>query len=126
MKFLPLVALVLTFASPQLRANSAMSPTVIEKVRKSCVEVLVDRQLRGGGAIVKTSGGGTYVITAAHLFPRPNAFITVMTEGYGKFNANLIAFDFGHDLALLRLNTERALPRSTRGQLHTFANSTGL
>lgn len=87
-----------------------MSPQVIAKVRKACVEILVDRQLRGGGAIVGSKDGKTYVITAAHLFPRPNAHITVMTDGDGRYNANLIAYDFGHDIALLELTTRRTLP----------------
>ena len=87
-----------------------MSPQVITKVRKACVEILVDRQLRGGGAIIESKGGKTYIITAAHLFPRPNAHITIMTESAGRFNANLVAYDFGHDLALLELNSRTTLP----------------
>ncbi len=97
-------------ATTSLCASSALAPKVVERVGKSCVEVLVDGQLRGGGAIVETSGEGNYVVTAAHLFPRPNAYITILTEDYGLFTANLIAYDFGHDLALLELNTKRALP----------------
>lgn len=94
----------------QATANSTMAPQVISKVRKACVEILVDRQLRGGGAIVESSNGKTYIITAAHLFPRPNAHITIMTEGMGRYNANLIAYDFGHDLALLELNSKQTFP----------------
>lgn len=104
-----LVSLILLFTSQGL-ANSAMAPKVIEKVREACVEVLVDRQLRGGGAIIEQSGSRAYVITAAHLFPRPNAHITIMTESHGQYFANIIAYDFGHDLALLELAVDQPLP----------------
>ena len=94
----------------EVKSDSAMSPSVIKKVRAGCVEVLVDRQLRGGGALINAGGSRPCVITAAHLFPRPNAHITIMTEGRGQYHANIIAYDFGHDLALLELDTDRKLP----------------
>ncbi len=107
---LPLIFLLISFASQLGFASSAMSPKVIDTVRAGCIEVLVDRQLRGGGAIVEVSNGRAYAITAAHLFPRPNPHVTVMTEGHGSFHANLIAFDFGHDLALLEFQSDKKLP----------------
>ncbi|MDF1816581.1 MAG: S1C family serine protease, partial [Verrucomicrobiales bacterium] len=114
MKYLFLIAFVLfpvfTPVSAEVYGVSAMAPRLITEVRKACVEVLVDRQLRGGGAIVESGGGKAYVITAAHLFPRPNAYITIMTEEHGIHNANLVAYDFGHDLALLEIATKLTLP----------------
>jgi S1-C subfamily serine protease len=91
-------------------AMATMLPKVITTVRSACVEVLVDRQLKGGGAIVECGQGRAYVITAAHLFPLPNSYITIMTERHGNHLANLIAYDFGHDLALLEIVTNQELP----------------
>ncbi|MDF1752685.1 MAG: S1C family serine protease [Verrucomicrobiales bacterium] len=110
MKHLFVLILFFLFGVSLVQGNSAMSPTVIKVVRDACVEVLVERQLRGGGAIIESGNGRAYVITAAHLFPKPNAFITIMTEKHGIHNANLIAYDFGHDLALLEIATPRDLP----------------
>ncbi|MEO0417110.1 MAG: serine protease, partial [Verrucomicrobiota bacterium] len=87
-----------------------MPTGVIDKVRSACVEVLVDRQLRGGGAFVQTSTDGNYVITAAHLFSRPNANIRVVTSLNQQLVAKLIAVDLGHDLALLKVGDSKTLP----------------
>jgi S1-C subfamily serine protease len=110
MKLISLVLALVLVGTGFVRGNSAMSPSLIKSVRAACVEILVDRQLRGGGAIIESGDGRAYVITAAHLFPWPNSHITVMTQQHGIHNANLIAYDFGHDLALLEIATHLELP----------------
>lgn len=110
MKFAILPVILILFGlSSLVHGNSAIDPKLIPMVRSACVEVLVDRQLRGGGAIIESGEGLSYVITAAHLFPRPNAHITIMTESHGSHHANLKAYDFGHDLALLEIATPEKL-----------------
>ncbi len=110
MKFCFYLALLILLEVNLSLAHGTMLPKVITTVRSACVEVLVDRQLRGGGAIVECGKGRAYVITAAHLFPLPNSYITIMTERHGNHLANLIAYDFGHDLALLEIVTNQELP----------------
>lgn len=74
---------------------------VIRDARKAVVEVLVDGQLKGGGAFVSEDG---LVITAAHLFSRPDAVFRVITASDQRLRAELVAFDKGHDVALLRVS----------------------
>ncbi|MEM7699066.1 MAG: S1C family serine protease [Verrucomicrobiota bacterium] len=83
-------------------ANSnELSESNIRKIRRACVEIRVDGQLRGGGAFVKDENGKTFVITAAHLFPNPKSVCSVLTSDDTAHFGSLVAYDLGHDLALI-------------------------
>lgn len=73
----------------------------IRSANRATVEVLVDGQLKGGGAVVDAEG---LVITAAHLFPRPGASVSLITSRDERLPAQLLAIDKGHDLALLQVS----------------------
>jgi S1-C subfamily serine protease len=99
-----LVAISLSFfLSVPTTPAEELSGSLIEKVRRSCVEVIIKGRLRGGGAFVQDSRGKTYVLTAAHLFHRPGDTCVVVTADDRSHFASLSAYDLGHDLALLEV-----------------------
>lgn len=88
---------------PTLALAQELSLDIVARARQACVEVLIDGQLRGGGAFVKDSRGKTYVLTAAHLFHRPGDTCLIVTGDDRTHFASLSAYDLGHDLALLEV-----------------------
>ncbi len=94
-------AVLLVSQPSSVRAEGADSISgVIDSARDATVEVLVDGQLKGSGAFV--DGDGT-VITAAHIFSAPDARFEVIDASDKRLAAKLVAFDKGHDLALLEV-----------------------
>jgi S1-C subfamily serine protease len=71
------------------------------------VEVLVDGQMAGSGAFVSPDG---YVLTAGHYITRPGMTFEVLSLAHGRHPAALIAIDKGHDIALLKIETDEKLP----------------
>lgn len=103
MPFRPIAILSLMLTGASLPA-AELSPELAAKVRRAAVEVLINGQLRGGGAFVRDSKGKPYVITAAHLFPNPRITCYVRTEDDEPHFASLTGYDLGHDLALLEVD----------------------
>jgi len=81
-------------------AGESELPETISSAQRAAVEVLVDGQLKGAGAFVSEDG---LLITAAHLFKQPDARFAVITATDKRLDAELVAYDKGHDLALLRV-----------------------
>jgi len=79
-------------------------------IRRACVEVVINGQLKGGGAFVRNESGKSYAITAAHLFPHPNVHCALLTSRGELHEARIAAYDLGHDLVLLQLDSERPFP----------------
>ena len=94
----PVLFLFLLAATGLAKAETV--PEVIESARKAAVEVLVEGIPKGGGAFVSEDG---HLITAAHLFDSPEARFEVITAKDERLSAQLVAFDKGHDLALMKV-----------------------
>ncbi len=88
---------------PSVVSSQQLSKSSIDKVRKACVEIQVDGELRGGGAFVKDSSGKVFIITAAHLFSSPSKICRVLTSSEEFLTARIKAYDLGFDLALLEI-----------------------
>lgn len=98
-----LAAILLLSFLAALAPAEELSPELVTRARRACVEVLIGGQLRGGGAFVKDSRGKIYVLTAAHLFHRPGDSCLIVTGDDLSHFASLSAYDLGHDLALLEV-----------------------
>ena len=100
--FFSMMACIALNTAPTLKSGE-LSEATIKKLRKAAVEIHINGQLRGGGAFVRASNSKTYVITAAHLFHDPQDTCRVITEDEQRFSGSLIAYDLGHDLALIEV-----------------------
>lgn len=69
------------------------------RINQASLEVLVDDHLNGSGSLIAADG---LAITAAHVIGRPGARVEVLSPVAGRRNAEVVAVDLGHDLALLR------------------------
>ena len=84
-------------------AESALPvPQLYEKAKRASVEILVDGHHAGSGCFVAAEG---LAITAAHVIGRPGRKVEVLTSGSSRLQADVVAVDLGHDLALLRVPT---------------------
>ncbi|PHR98438.1 MAG: hypothetical protein COA78_26215 [Blastopirellula sp.] len=70
------------------------------KLKESCVEIILDRHTDGSGCFVSKAG---HVLTAAHIFQREHKHLEVVSPKLGRFTAQLIALDIGHDIAILKV-----------------------
>ncbi|MDF2376410.1 MAG: trypsin-like peptidase domain-containing protein [Verrucomicrobiales bacterium] len=104
-RFLFAIPFLLTLAD-SLPADEEMSKSVVDRVRTASVEVLIQGQLRGGGAFVKDSRGKLFILTAAHLFHTPRDTAVIATNDGKSYFASLSAYDLGHDLAILEVDPE--------------------
>ena len=95
-----LLACILILLGSELPAQQPAPAGLYNQLQTACVEVLLDGQLAGSGAIADPTG---LVLTAAHLFSKPGSKLEVLSRGLGRLEAKLIALDDGHDLALLAL-----------------------
>lgn len=102
-----ILALAFLPGIPSAPAQELPQP-VLEKVRRSTVEVHIQGQLRGGGALVRDGEGKVHVLTAAHLFHSPRDTCSILTQEGNLHFASLSAYDLGHDLALLEVPEELA------------------
>lgn len=106
MRAFPAVFLILCFLAGHASAQEGLSTSMVEKVREASVEVVIQRQLRGGGAFVKNSKGQLFILTAAHLFHSPRDTAVIVTNDGRSYFASLSAYDLGHDLAILEVDPE--------------------
>ena len=118
-RFFPLLSglVVFVFGLSVVSAEVPPLADVIGAARQAAVEVLVDGQLKGGGAFVSADG---LVITAAHVFSRPGARFAVITAADERLATELVAYDKGHDLALLRVAAGNGATRAfleVRGEI---------
>ena len=81
-------------------APASNSQTFYQQLRHVTVEVLVNGRISGMGTFVKTDG---LIISAGHLFEKPGQRIEILSTAIGRHEAQIIAIDRGHDLALLRV-----------------------
>ncbi len=102
-----------------------LSADTLKRVRSAAIEVHINGQMRGGGALVRHDSGKVFAITAAHLFHTPRDTCSIVTHSDEVFPASLSAYDLGHDLALLEVDPQAAklgglkladsIPQDTQG-----------
>ena len=71
-----------------------------DRIKKACVEILVDDHLDGSGWLVDSEG---LVVTAAHVVPTPGKRIEVMLPPDVRVSATVVCVDRGNDAAVLRI-----------------------
>lgn len=79
-------------------ADESDQSALYERAKVASIEVLVNGHLGGSGWIASADG---YAFTAAHVVGNAKK-VDVFTQGEREV-AEVVAFDYGHDLALLRL-----------------------
>jgi len=70
------------------------------RAKMASVEVLSDGHLIGSAWFADPEG---VLVTAAHMIESPSRTLEVQSPAVGRIDAELVAVDLGHDLALLRL-----------------------
>lgn len=98
------VALVL-LAMGCAPGSDAGGRRLYEHLRAACVEVLANGHLEGSGWFADGQG---LVVTAAHAVEDRRAKLEVLSPAAGRMAAELVAWDRGHDLALLRVPPAKA------------------
>ncbi len=76
------------------------------KLKDAAVDILVNGNLSGSGAIISEDGE---VLTAAHIFVK-HAELEVVDHNNHRSPVKLIAIDRGHDLALLKIESQKKFP----------------
>jgi len=71
-----------------------------DRVRAASVKILVNGRQAGSGCFVRPDG---VVLTACHVVRNPKKHIEIISPLAGRLTAKRIATDYGHDLALLRV-----------------------
>jgi len=89
---------VLTLLNGCISINGSRRADLYHHVKQAAVEIIVDGHLEGSGWFADPKG---YVITAAHAVSRTNTAIEVLSESRGRLQAEIVASDRGHDVALL-------------------------
>ena len=74
--------------------------SLYDLTRKGAVEILADGRLEGSGWFVDSSG---LVMTADHVIGLPGKTIEIVSHSVGRVEAQVVAVDRAHDLALLQL-----------------------
>ena len=92
-----LLLFFLTFSS------FAQSVPSYSKLKDAAVDILVNGNLSGSGAIISEDGE---VLTAAHIFVH-KAKLEVVDHNNQRSPVKLIAIDRGHDLALLKIKSKK-------------------
>lgn len=98
MKFFGGFALLLVLLAPC--GSEARTGDLYARLKAASLEVLVDGRLVGSGWFVSPAGVG---VTAAHLVGGWGK-VEVMSPGFGRLKARLVAFDLGRDLAVFHVN----------------------
>ncbi len=93
---LGLISCLLLVRPPDARSDAE---ALYGKLKSSALEVLVDGRLSGSGCFVTSYG---LALTAAHILKSAKQ-VEVLTNGFGRLNAVVVATDLGNDLALLRI-----------------------
>ncbi len=106
-----LVALFVAWLASSSKAEEKKKTSFYDRVRPALVEVLVDGRLCGSGCFVDSDGT---VLSSSHLFPRPGMRIELLSVVVGRHEAEVLAIDKGHDLALLKLkfDDEKEKPKT--------------
>ncbi|MEM6279892.1 MAG: S1C family serine protease [Verrucomicrobiota bacterium] len=99
-----LFTIAFLFGLVSLSAAEVLKPEIVERVRKASVEILIQGQLRGGGAFLKAPDGRLFILTAAHLFHTPRDTAIAVSHDGSRYFASLSAYDLGHDLAILEVD----------------------
>ena len=89
-----------------LRAHSDRLAAIVERVGASTVAVLGRRSAVSSGIAWRPG----LVVTAAHVFRRTPAAVTLVAAGGRELAATLVGIDSPTDLALFRLADEGAVP----------------
>lgn len=98
MKFFGGLVLLLFLLAPC--GAEAGTGDLYARLKAASLEVLVDGRLVGSGWFVSPAGVG---VTAAHLV-RGRGKVEVISPGFGRLKARLVAFDLGQDLAIFHVN----------------------
>lgn len=69
------------------------------RVKPATVEILVEGRLDGSGWFADPEG---LLLTAAHVVDRPGRKVEIVSPLVGRREAEVVAVDLGHDIALLR------------------------
>ncbi|MFT5130817.1 MAG: serine protease Do [Rhodothermales bacterium] len=85
-------------------ASPAKKLPLFDRLQAACVDVLVDGRHAGAGWLATKNG---IVALAAHQVDDPGDVIEVMSPSLGRMDAELVAVDMGHDVALLRLEPRK-------------------
>ncbi|MGY8771161.1 MAG: S1C family serine protease [Pirellulales bacterium] len=96
--------LVICLGTARTSAANESAAQLYTKLYNSCVEVVLDRHNDGSGSFVSAEG---HVLTAAHIFQREYKHLEVVSPSLGRFTAQLIALDIGHDIALLKIEPSK-------------------
>ncbi len=80
--------------------TSRLESNQIINARKACVEVIVNKQIKGTGAFISADG---LIITASHLFNDDNCQVTILTQEKRYLEAKLIRRHRTADLALVQI-----------------------
>jgi S1-C subfamily serine protease len=99
-----LLAMLVVMATLTIMATTARAEwteAVYDRVRSATVEILIDGQLCGSGCIIDSKG---IVLSSGHLFPKPSAKVEILSVAIGRHDAELIAIDCGHDIALIEID----------------------
>jgi len=102
--FTLLLALLVRLAGGGETAAPGPQDDLYAKVRRASVEVLVQGRLEGTGWFVDSKG---LIFTAAHVLAEPGRDIEVCSPVAGRIDAELLAVDLGHDLALLQVEPRK-------------------
>lgn len=94
-----------------LRAHSDRLAAIVERVGASTVAVLGRRDAVATGIAWRPG----LVVTAAHVFRRTPAAVTLIAAGGRELAATLVGIDSPTDLALFRLADEAAVPALAAG-----------
>ena len=97
-------------AADPLRAHSDRIAAIVDELGAAAVAVLGRRGSIASGAVWRPG----LVVTAAHVFRRTPAALSLVAAGGRSVAATLVGIDSSTDLALFRLGDESALPALPR------------
>lgn len=87
-------------------STQAQSIPSYSKLKAAAVDILIDGNLTGSATFVSENG---YILTAAHLFTKKAKFEALDHKNI-RTDVELIAIDRGHDLALLKVLSDKKYP----------------
>ena len=101
------LGVIILFQGCSTTQTNEPSADLVDTLYRTCVEILADGEMAGSGAFVSSDG---YILTAAHCIRTPEIKLEILSNIAGRRTASLIAVDKGHDIALLKIETEKKLP----------------
>jgi S1-C subfamily serine protease len=91
-------------AQPPAESAREQKVPLFDRLQAACVDILVDGRHAGAGWLATRNG---IVALAAHQVDDPGDVIEVMSPSIGRLDAELIAVDMGHDVALLQIEKRK-------------------